>query len=284
MKNKLLTISIILCFIANQTMMSQYCNNFKASYDGVRLKLSGLNNSGKKKVSITHNGGATYTDITSKLTPGQDVVIITPLEPVESVLMEGSDLAGSAGSVCSKSIAVIPTNTKSSTPIISILAYQGFNSTNAQRTSLQLTASVLPMSLSDRSVTWSVASGTGKANVSATGLVTGVSNGTVTVTAKSNLNPTISKSILITINGTSVDEVSSSVTVRPNPVVDVLHISSPELLQRISVFNIEGQLVIDKPNLNSGELDVNFSSLPSGVYIVKFERHDGVGVQKVIKN
>ena len=51
---------------------------------------------------------------------------------------------------------------------------------------LQMYALVLPANADDLTVTWSVINGTGSASISATGLLTAISNGTVTVKATSN--------------------------------------------------------------------------------------------------
>lgn len=48
---------------------------------------------------------------------------------------------------------------------------------------LQLSAAVTPINVTNKNVTWSVTNGTGSATISSTGLLTGVANGTVTVNA-----------------------------------------------------------------------------------------------------
>ena len=62
----------------------------------------------------------------------------------------------------------------------------------------QLTASVLPWTATDRTVTWST-SDPSVATVNEKGVVTGVSAGTCTVTATSNLDPTVSASCEVTV-------------------------------------------------------------------------------------
>jgi hypothetical protein len=51
---------------------------------------------------------------------------------------------------------------------------------------LQMSATVLPIDADDLTVTWSVTNGTGSATISATGLLTALTDGTVTVKATSN--------------------------------------------------------------------------------------------------
>jgi hypothetical protein len=64
--------------------------------------------------------------------------------------------------------------------------------------SLQLVATVYPVT-ANQSVTWSILPVTGAASISATGLVTGISNGTVWAKATSVQDLTLSDSILITL-------------------------------------------------------------------------------------
>ena len=51
---------------------------------------------------------------------------------------------------------------------------------------LQMSAHIDPHDATDQSVVWSVTNGTGSATISATGLLTAVSDGTVTVKATAN--------------------------------------------------------------------------------------------------
>jgi hypothetical protein len=66
---------------------------------------------------------------------------------------------------------------------------------------IQMIATVLPADAADKTVTWSVTSGTGTATIDATsGLLTGVTVGTVTVTATANDVSGISGSEIITVD------------------------------------------------------------------------------------
>jgi uncharacterized protein YjdB len=50
----------------------------------------------------------------------------------------------------------------------------------------QVKAAILPLDATDKSLTWVISSGMGKATVDSNGLVTAVANGTVTVKATAN--------------------------------------------------------------------------------------------------
>lgn len=74
----------------------------------------------------------------------------------------------------------------------------------------------------------------------------------------------------------------NSFKVYPNPVVDVLTISSNEIVQNVNVYNILGQLVNQvTPNVASPTVD--FSTLKSGVYFVEVTINGQVQTVQVIK-
>ncbi|SET70023.1 S-layer homology domain-containing protein [Natronincola peptidivorans] len=65
---------------------------------------------------------------------------------------------------------------------------------------LQMSAAVLPTNASNKSVTWSVADGTGSATISVGGLLTAVTDGTVTVTATSVSTGAVTGTLVVTIS------------------------------------------------------------------------------------
>ena len=87
-------------------------------------------------------------------------------------------------------------------PVASIsVAGQGNVSTiTTQGGSLQMVATVLPTNATNPTVSWSVANGTGSATINPTGLLTAVSDGTVTVTATSTDGSNVSGSTVITLS------------------------------------------------------------------------------------
>lgn len=75
---------------------------------------------------------------------------------------------------------------------------------------IQLTATVLPATLSDKSVTWSVDSGSSYGSVNASGVVTGIAAGTVVIKATSNLDSTKYATKSITVQAIPVTSISVS--------------------------------------------------------------------------
>jgi hypothetical protein len=57
-------------------------------------------------------------------------------------------------------------------------------------------------------------------------------------------------------------------TLYPNPVTDVLHINSTEIINEVSVFDIHGK-VVKSIDVNSQSIEINVTHLPAGMYFVK---------------
>jgi uncharacterized protein YjdB len=78
--------------------------------------------------------------------------------------------------------------------------------------SLQLTASILPVNAINQIVTWSISNGTGQATISSSGLVSAVSDGTVTAIATANDGSGVTGSLVITISNQTTPVTSITVT------------------------------------------------------------------------
>ena len=96
------------------------------------------------------------------------------------------------------------TNQDVSVNSVEILSAGNASTITTFQGTLQLSVVVLPALAADKSVVWSVENGTGSATISNAGLLTAVSNGTVTVHAVSLSNNTISDEKVITISNQEV--------------------------------------------------------------------------------
>lgn len=76
---------------------------------------------------------------------------------------------------------------------------------------------------------------------------------------------------------------SSDLSYYPNPVNDVLNITSNKKVKNVSVYNIAGQLVLQTDKITNGK--INVSSLVSGVYIFSTTLENGkIETFRIIKN
>ncbi len=95
---------------------------------------------------------------------------------------------------------------------ISVTGAGGSSVINSDGGQLQLTATVVPSGATNKTVTWSVVNGTGQATISATGLVTAISNGNLTARATANDGSGIVGSLVITITGQVIPVTGITVT------------------------------------------------------------------------
>ena len=147
-----------------------------------------------------------------------------------------------------------------------------------------LTAKVTPTNATTTAVKWSV-DNTAIATIDAkTGVLTAVTNGSVVVTATASDASGIKATYTVTISGqTSIDNTSiASLSVYPNPVVDVLNIRSNETISMVTIYSMTGQLN-RIASVNSNSAEINLSGLKNGVYFVKIQTANGTATQKVVK-
>ncbi|MBN1388709.1 MAG: Ig-like domain-containing protein [Bacteroidales bacterium] len=83
---------------------------------------------------------------------------------------------------------------------ITVTGAGGSSSINTDNGTLQLSAAVLPSNATDKTVTWAIISGTGQASIDHTGLVTAITDGTVTARATAKDGSGVYGSLLITIS------------------------------------------------------------------------------------
>lgn len=82
--------------------------------------------------------------------------------------------------------------------------------------------------------------------------------------------------------GATVDFSSATLRYYPNPVKDVLNLSSVAGLKSVEIFNMLGQQVLAK-EISGNEAAVNMASLTPGSYLVKVNAEDGIKNIKVVK-
>jgi len=153
---------------------------------------------------------------------------------------------------------------------------------------LQLNTSVLPENANNSSVTWSVVNETGNATISTSGLLTAISDGTVTVTATANDGSDISASILINISNQSLNIIRitnrTKIEIYPNPIKETFRIKSNDNITSIKIFNLLGEQVKSLSISNINESAIDISNLNKGIYLLYiFDNTKEIYSHKLIK-
>lgn len=94
----------------------------------------------------------------------------------------------------------IPSGDATPVTSITVSGAGGASTITTDGGTLQLSASVLPNDATNKNVTWSISNGTGSATISSGGLVTAVSDGTVTARATANDGSGVYDDMIITIS------------------------------------------------------------------------------------
>jgi len=139
--------------------------------------------------SVTNGTGTATIDangLLSGITDGTVTVIATA--------NDGSGVVGQA-------TIIVQTTTPTGPILVNSITVQGQNgeTTVSAGSSLSMTALMLPLNVNDPSVTWSVTNGTGIGIIDANGVLTGLSAGTIIITATANDGSGIIGQITITI-------------------------------------------------------------------------------------
>ena len=81
----------------------------------------------------------------------------------------------------------------------------------------------------------------------------------------------------------NADVLASQFSVYPNPVSNLLYITTPKNNYTLGIYNIQGQL-IRTPSVYSGSQTIDYSQYTKGIYLIKFTSNDHTKIFKIIKN
>jgi len=151
---------------------------------------------------------------------------------------------------------------------------------------LQFTATITPNDATNVTVEWSVAEGTGSATIDETGLLTAVSNGTVTIKGTTKDGTNLSDELEITISNqiTGIDDIREEmVKVYPNPANELINLElSQNSNYEVEIIDVTGKVLIYK-ELTENIEQINISELNSGLYFVKVSNRSESNVTRLIK-
>ena len=168
---------------------------------------------------------------------------------------------------------------------IDVIGQGGADAITTPGGTLQMVATVLPANADDGSYTWSVTNGTGSASIDANGVLTAITDGTVTVTATANDGSGVTGDAVITLSnqGVGINEAAAAINLRayPNPVNGQLTIEADETIEAIALIDVTGKTVRAFSGANN-RIDV--STLESGVYLLQVQTAKGIATKRLIKN
>ncbi|OJV53792.1 MAG: hypothetical protein BGO31_02745 [Bacteroidetes bacterium 43-16] len=151
---------------------------------------------------------------------------------------------------------------------------------------LPLTAVVFPATAS-QDVSWSIVPGTGTANISATGAVTGLSNGTVWAKAVSTTNTSKTDSLLIEIRSTGIKDKMADMGIKlyPNPAGKELFLAVEQAHNELemNITDLSGRAVMTKAyaaNSLNRPVAINIKELTPGIYFLRLR---GTGMDITLK-
>ena len=76
------------------------------------------------------------------------------------------------------------------------------------------------------------------------------------------------------------DFAAQGINIYPNPVQDILHIETKETITAVNIYNMLGSIVAQ----NTGDVrEINISNLPAGIYMVRVEMGESVGMLQIVK-
>ncbi len=81
---------------------------------------------------------------------------------------------------------------------------------------------------------------------------------------------------------TRLPENNAEFNIFPNPVTDILHISTKSTMKNINILSLSGN-VIESYVVNSNLYNISTSNWKPGPYLLKIETDEGIQVQKIVK-
>ena len=85
---------------------------------------------------------------------------------------------------------------------------------------------------------------------------------------------------MLDVTTTGIEDIAIGTTIYPNPASEVININTTENIQRVDIFNMQGQLV----KTVTGEVkNISVKDLAGGLYTLKLITDNGISMHKIIK-
>lgn len=151
---------------------------------------------------------------------------------------------------------------------------------------LQLSAAIAPSNASNKTVTWSITNGTGQASISTNGLVTAISNGTVTARATATDGSGLSGMIVLTISNQIIPVTSITVTGGSGTSMITINNGTLQLSAVIAPLNATNQTVTWSIAYGTGQASISTTGLvtaiTNGTVTARATANDGSGISGIL--
>ena len=180
--------------------------------------------------------------------------------------------------------SLVLTISNQTTPVgsITVTGAGGSSSIATDNGTLQLSASVLPANATNKTVSWSVTNGSGQATISTGGLVTAITDGTVTARATATDGSGVSGTLVITISNQVVPVTSVSVSGTGGASVITTDNGTLQLIATVLPANATNKTVTWSLSNGTGQATISTSGLVTaiadGTVIARATANDGTGV------
>jgi hypothetical protein len=88
---------------------------------------------------------------------------------------------------------------------------------------------------------------------------------------------------IINVDDEETTEDENGIRVYPNPVQDVLRISSTSEIITWSVWDVSGKLIATKPSVRSVSESLDLNSWSEGLYLLTVQTNKGMSVTRFVK-
>ena len=89
------------------------------------------------------------------------------------------------------------------------------------------------------------------------------------------INPDLSNCTVLSVN----ENVLTDLKIHPNPTIGIINIKTIEVVNKIEIYSVLGELVFKKENSKS----VNLSNFSNGLYILKIHFKNSIISKKILK-
>ena len=147
---------------------------------------------------------------------------------------------------------------------------------------MQLSAAIAPTNATNQTVTWTIANGTGQATISSTGLVTAVSNGTVTARATANDGSGVYGTLVITISNQAIQVTRINVASSKGESIIATDNGTLQLSATIAPANATTQAVTWSIINGTGQASIDprglVTAIANGIVTARATANDGSGI------